>query len=292
MGQIIYLGGKYLPKEEAKVSVFDHGYLYGDGVFEGIRAYNNSVFRLQDHVNRLYESAQAICLEIPMGKEEMKQVILETCRQNDIRDGYIRVVVSRGVGDLGLDPQKCPVPMVVVIAATISLYPEELYRNGMAVITVPTRRNGPEGVNPRIKSLNYLNNIMAKMEANLAGVGEAILLNQEGYVAECSGDNIFIVKDGILKTPAPHVGILEGITRNEVIKLAKRQGILVEETVFTRFELFTADEVFLTGSGAELIAVVKVDGRTIADGKPGPVFAALLQGFREVVKKPEAVIFA
>ncbi|NLB51495.1 MAG: branched-chain-amino-acid transaminase [Syntrophomonadaceae bacterium] len=291
MGQIIYMDGKYVPEEEAKVSVFDHGYLYGDGVFEGIRAYNNSVFRLQDHVDRLYDSAKAIYLEIPIGKEEMKEVILETCRKNNIRDGYIRVVVSRGIGDLGLDPLKCPVPTVVVIAASISLYPDELYQTGMAVITVPTRRNGPEGVNPRIKSLNYLNNIMAKMEANLVGAGEAILLNQEGYVAECSGDNIFIVKNGVLKTPAVYMGILEGVTRNEVIKVAKKQGIPVEETMFTRFELFTADEVFLTGSAAELIPVVKVDGRVIADGKPGPVYASLLEGFREVVKEPEAIIF-
>lgn len=291
MGQIIYIDGKYVPAEEAKISVFDHGYLYGDGVFEGIRAYHNSVFRLQDHVDRLFDSAKAINIEIPMNKEQMKEVILETCRKNNLRDAYIRVVISRGVGDLGLDPLKCPVPTVICIAASITLYPEELYKTGMAVITVPTRRNGPEGVNPRIKSLNYLNNIMAKMEANMAGVGEAIILNEQGYVAECSGDNVFIVKNGVLKTPAVYVGILEGVTRNEVIKVAKKQGIPVEETIFPRFDLFTADEVFLTGSAAELIAVVKVDGRVIADGKPGPVYESLLKGFREVVKEPESLIF-
>ncbi len=291
MGQIIYIDGKFVPGEEAKVSVFDHGYLYGDGIFEGIRAYYNSVFRLEDHMERLYNSAKGINMEIPIDKEQMKEVIMETCRRNNIRDGYIRVVVSRGVGDLGLDPRKCPVPTVVCIADTITLYPDELYETGMAVITVPTRRNIPEGVNPRIKSLNYLNNIMAKMEANMAGVGEAILLNQEGYVAECSGDNIFIVKNGVLKTPATYVGILEGVTRNEVIKIAKKQGIIVEETIFTRYDLFIADEVFLTGSAAELIPVVKIDDRIIADGKPGPVYAKLLAGFREVVKEPEALIF-
>lgn len=291
MGQIIYIDGRFVPEEEAKVSVFDHGYLYGDGIFEGIRAYCNSVFRLQDHVDRLYDSAKAINLHIPIDKEQMKEVILETCRKNNIRDGYIRVVVSRGKGDLGLDPRKCPAPTVVCIAASITLYPQELYENGMEVITVPTRRNGPEGINPRIKSLNYLNNIMAKMEANIAGAGEAILLNQEGYVAECSGDNIFLFKNGVLKTPASYVGILEGITRNEVIKVAKQQGITVEETTFTRYDLFAADEVFLTGSAAELIPVVKIDDRIIADGKPGPVFAALLAGFRELVKEPEALIF-
>lgn len=291
MGQIIYIDGKFVPGEEAKVSVFDHGYLYGDGIFEGIRAYYNSVFRLEDHMERLYDSAKGINMEIPIDKEQMKEVIMETCRRNNIRDGYIRVVVSRGVGDLGLDPRKCPVPTVVCIADTITLYPDELYETGMAVITVPTRRNIPEGVNPRIKSLNYLNNIMAKMEANMAGVGEAILLNQEGYVAECSGDNIFIVKNGVLKTPATYVGILEGITRNEVIKIAKKQGIIVEETIFTRYDLFIADEVFLTGSAAELIPVIKIDDRTIADGKPGPIYAKLLAGFREVVKEPEALIF-
>lgn len=291
MGQIIYIDGKFVPGEEAKVSVFDHGYLYGDGIFEGIRAYYNSVFRLEDHMERLYNSAKGINMEIPIDKEQMKEVIMETCRRNNIRDGYIRVVVSRGVGDLGLDPRKCPVPTVVCIADTITLYPDELYETGMAVITVPTRRNIPEGVNPRIKSLNYLNNIMAKMEANMAGVGEAILLNQEGYVAECSGDNIFIVKNGVLKTPATYVGILEGVTRNEVIKIAKKLGIIVEETIFTRYDLFIADEVFLTGSAAELIPVIKIDDRTIADGKPGPIYAKLLAGFREVVKEPEALIF-
>ncbi|MEA1960165.1 MAG: branched-chain-amino-acid transaminase [Bacillota bacterium] len=291
MGLKIYLNGQFVAEDEAKVSVFDHGYLYGDGVFEGIRAYHNSVFRLEDHVNRLYDSAKAINMEIPMSKQEMGEIILETCRKNDLRDAYIRVVASRGKGDLGLDPNKCPVPTVVCIASNITLYPEEMYVNGLEVITVPTRRNGPEGVNPRIKSLNYLNNIMAKIEASIAGVSEAILLNQEGYVAECTGDNIFLVKNGVIKTPATHVGLLEGVTRNEVIKLARDFGYQLEETTFTRYDLFVADEVFLTGTAAELIPVTKIDTRVIGDGKAGPVFKELLTRFRELVKEQESVIF-
>ncbi len=291
MGLKIYLDGKFVDEEEAKVSVFDHGFLYGDGVFEGIRAYHNSVFRLKDHVDRLYDSAKAVNMEIPVNKEQMSEIILESCRQNGLKDAYIRVVVSRGKGDLGLDPRKCSVPTIVCIASSISIYPEEMYEKGLDVITVPTRRNGPEGVNPRIKSLNYLNNIMAKIEANMAGVPEAILLNQEGYVAECTGDNIFMVKNGILKTPAIHLGLLEGVTRNEVIAIARKEGIDVQETTFTRYDLFVADEVFLTGTAAELIPVVKVDDRVIADGKPGPIFSKLLQQFRELVKEPEALIF-
>ncbi len=292
MGLKIYLDGKFVAEEDAKISVFDHGFLYGDGVFEGIRAYHNSVFKLKEHVDRLYDSAHVINLQIPMTKAEMAEVILETCRQNDLQDCYIRAVVSRGKGDLGLDPRKCPVATVVCIASSITLYPAEMYEKGMQVITVPTRRNGPEGVNPRIKSLNYLNNILAKIEANMAGVPEAILLNQEGYVAECTGDNIFMVKDGVLKTPAIHLGLLEGVTRNEVIKLAKSMGIEVQETTLTRYDFFVADEVFLTGTAAELIPVTIIDSRVIGDGKPGPVFDRLLTGFRELVKEQGAKIFA
>lgn len=291
MGLIIYLDGKYLPEEEATISVFDHGFLYGDGVFEGIRAYHNSVFRLKEHVDRLYDSAKAINLTIPMEREEMAEVVLETCRKNNLRDAYIRLVISRGKGDLGLDPRKCSVPTIVCIASSINLYPQEYYEKGMEIITVPTRRNGPEGVNPRIKSLNYLNNIMAKIEANISGAAEALMLNEEGYVAECTGDNIFMVKDGVLKTPAKHLGLLEGVTRNEVIRLAKEAGLQVEETTFTRYDLFVADEVFLTGTAAEIVPVTKIDTRVIGDGKPGPVFAKLLESFRAAVKEPEAVIF-
>lgn len=291
MSLIIYLDGKYLPEEDAKISVFDHGFLYGDGVFEGIRAYHNSVFRLKEHIDRLYDSAKAVNMAIPLTREEMAEVVLETCRKNGLKDAYIRLVISRGKGDLGLDPRKCSVPTVVCIASSISMYPQEYYDNGLEVITVPTRRNGPEGVNPRIKSLNYLNNIMAKIEANIAGVPEAILLNNEGYVAECTGDNIFMVKNGVMKTPATHIGLLEGVTRNEVIRLAKEAGIQVEETTFTRYDLFVADEVFLSGTAAELVPVTKIDARVIGDGKPGPVFNRLLNNFRESVKEPGAVIF-
>jgi len=294
MGLSIYLDGQFVDEQDAKISVFDHGFLYGDGVFEGIRAYHNSVFRLTDHVNRFFDSAKAISLPIPVTRAQMGEIIVETCRRNELQDAYIRVVASRGRGDLGLDPRKCPVPSLVCIASSISLYPDEFYEKGLTVITVPTRRNGPEGVNPRIKSLNYLNNIMAKLEANIAGAEEAILLNQEGYVAECSGDNIFIVKNGVIKTPALHVGMLEGVTRNEVIKLALSRGMELEETVFTRYDLFVADEVFLTGTAAELIPVTNIDSRVIGDGKPGPVYSKLLTAFRELVKEPEgpeAIIF-
>lgn len=282
MGLLIYLNGKYVPQEEAKISVFDHGFLYGDGIFEGIRAYHGRVFRLKEHIDRLYDSAHAINLDIPLTKGEMTEVVLETCRKNGLIDCYIRLVVSRGDGDLGLDPRKCPRANVINIATTISLYPEELYETGLRLATVATRRNIPEGVNPRIKSLNYLNNIMAKMEGARQGVPEAVLLNEQGYVAECTGDNIFIVKNGILKTPAIHVGLLEGVTRNAVIELAQDAGIPVQETIFTRYDLYVADECFLTGTAAELIPAVEVDGRVIGDGKPGPIFQRLLAEFREL----------
>jgi branched-chain amino acid aminotransferase len=291
MSQIIYLDGEFVKKEDAKVSVFDHGYLYGDGVFEGIRAYHGRVFKLDDHLERLYESAKSIMLNIPITIEEMEEVVLETLRRNNLKDGYIRLVVSRGYGDLGLDPRKCPKASVMCIAASIQLYPEEHYENGLVVVTVPTRRNVSEAVNPRIKSLNYLNNILAKMEANLAGVLEAIMLNNDGYVSEATGDNIFIIKKGILITPPVHMGILEGITRNTVMDLARQRGIQVEERVFTRHDIYIADECFLTGTAAELIPVVKVDGRVIGDGKPGTMFNELLIDFRELTKVDGPNIF-
>ncbi|GAW92571.1 branched-chain-amino-acid transaminase [Calderihabitans maritimus] len=292
MGLIIYFDGKYVPEEEAKVSVFDHGLLYGDGVFEGIRAYNGRVFKLKEHLKRLYESARCIQLNIGLTEEEMEEVVLETLRRNNLRDGYIRLVVTRGRGDLGLDPRKCPKPLVFCIASKIQLYPEELYQKGLEVVTVPTRRNVPEALNPRIKSLNYLNNILAKIEANLAGVPEAIMLNNEGYVAEATGDNVFIVKNGVLITPPPHVGILEGITRNTVMELARKRGIPVEERVFTRLDLFIADECFLTGTAAEIIPVVKVDGRVIGNGEPGEITTALIKDFRELTKVDGPKIYA
>lgn len=292
MGLIIYFDGRYVPEDEAKVSVFDHGLLYGDGVFEGIRAYHNRVFKLQAHLDRLYESAQSIGLAIGITKEEMQEVVLETLRRNNLRDAYIRLVVSRGPGDLGLDPRKCKRSLVFCIAAGIQLYPEELYQQGLEVVTVATRRNIPEAINPRIKSLNYLNNILAKIEANLAGVPEAVMLNNEGYVAEATGDNIFIVKNGALITPPSFIGILEGITRNAVMDLAREEGIPVYEKVFTRHDLYVADECFLTGTAAEVIPTVKIDGRTIGDGKPGRMTLDLIQRFRELTKTDGPIIFS
>ncbi|WP_286680578.1 branched-chain-amino-acid transaminase [Tepidanaerobacter sp. EBM-49] len=287
----IYVDGKYYPKEEAKISVFDHGFLYGDGVFEGIRAYNGRVFKLKEHIDRLYNGARGIMINVPLTKEEMTEVVLETLRRNQLQDAYIRLVISRGAGDLGLDPKKCNKPTVVCIADKIVLYPEELYEKGMEIITAATRRNRPEGVNPQMKSLNYLNNIMAKLEANLAGAPEALLLNNEDYVAECTGDNIFIVKNGVLITPPPYVGILVGITRNAIIEAAERLGIKVEEKVFTRYEVFTADECFLSGTAAEAVPVVKVDGRPIADGKPGPITKQIIKEFKELIKTEGTEIY-
>jgi len=282
--QLIYIDGEYLPKGEAKISVFDHGFLYGDGVFEGIRAYHGKVFRLEQHIARLYDSAKAIGLSIPASPAEISGIVVESCRRNGIANGYIRLVVSRGVGDLGLNPYLCPKASIVCIAATIQLYPPELYRNGMEIVTVPTPRNHPEALNPRIKSLNYLNNIMAKMEAIRAGVPEALMLNLQGYVAECTGDNIFVWREGKLTTPPATENALEGITRNAVMELARRKGLEVREERMSRFDVYTAQEMFLTGTGAELIPVVKVDGREIGPGTVGPVFRGLLQDFQELTK--------
>ncbi|MBZ4688629.1 MAG: branched-chain amino acid aminotransferase [Clostridia bacterium] len=284
MGLTVYFDGKYVPQEEAKVSVFDHGLLYGDGIFEGIRAYHGRVFKLKAHLDRLYDSAKVIQLDIGLTIEEMEEVVLETCRKNNLKDAYIRLVVTRGPGDLGLDPRKCKKSLVFCIAAGIQLYPEELYEKGLEIITVPTRRNVAEALNPRIKSLNYLNNIMAKIEAGLHGVPEALMLNQEGYVAEATGDNVFIVKGNKLITPPKHVGILEGITRNTVMDLARDMEVGVKEELFTRYDVYTADECFLTGTAAEIIPVVKVDGRTIGNGEPGETTNKLITSFRELTK--------
>jgi len=281
MGTTVYVDGRFVPKEEAKISVFDHGFLYGDGVFEGIRAYSGRVFKLTEHLDRLYESAKSILLEIPLGWKAMEEAVLETCRQNQITDGYIRLVVSRGEGDLGLDPRKCQKPSVVIIADKIALYPPELYRTGMKLLTVATRRNGVEMLNPRIKSLNYLNNILAKIEANVAGFNEVLMLNQDGYVVEGTGDNVFIVKHGRIITPPAYSGILAGITRNTMMQLAEAMGIAVEEGLFTRHDVYTADECFLTGTAAEAVPVVEVDGRRIGSGQPGEITTKLVAAFRE-----------
>jgi len=288
--QLIYIDGEFLPKSEAKISVFDHGFLYGDGVFEGIRAYHGRVFRLEPHIERLYESAKAIGLVIPVSPKEMSDIVVDSCRRNGIANGYIRLVVSRGIGDLGLNPYLCPKATIVCIAATIQLYAAELYEKGLDIVTVATPRNHPEALNPRIKSLNYLNNIMAKMEAIRAGVPEAVMLNLQGFVAECTGDNIFIIRRGKLITPPSTEGALEGITRGVVIDLARKKGLVVAEERMSRFDIYTADEMFLTGTGAELIPVVKVDGRVIGAGVAGPVFKGLLEDFKAFTKVDGAPI--
>jgi branched-chain amino acid aminotransferase len=285
VSQKIYLNGRFVDREDAKVSVFDHGLLYGDGVFEGIRAYNGKVFRLQEHIERLYRSARSLMLEIPLTQEEFCEVVLETCRQNAIEVGYIRVVVSRGVGDLGIDPRNCrDGATTIVIADKLTMYPQRMYEEGMAVITTSTRRNSPQALDPNIKSLNYLNNILAKIEVNRAGVGEGIMLNADGYVAEATGDNIFIVERGALYTPPTYVGILEGITRNAVIGLAQQLQIPFAEKVFTQTSVYNCDECFLTGTGAEVIPVIRADERAIGDGRPGPITQSLIEAFRALVQ--------
>jgi branched-chain amino acid aminotransferase len=280
----IYMNGKLVDTEHAKVSVFDHGLLYGDGIFEGIRAYNGRVFKLEEHTDRLYRSAKAIDLAIPMTKAEMNAAVVATCKANDIKNGYIRHVVTRGVGSLGLNPESCKEPQVIIIAGGIQLYPQALYDSGLAVITVGTLRNHTEAINPRIKSLNYLNNILAKIEAMNADCMECIMLNPQGFVAEASGDNVFVVNGSTLRTPPSWCGALEGITRATVMELAPQHGFTVKEEVLTRYDLYTADEVFLTGTAAEIISVVKMDRRAIGAGKPGPVAKRLEQAFREYAR--------
>lgn len=292
MERWIYLNGEYVKKEDAKISVFDHGFLYGDGIFEGIRVYNGNVFRLKEHILRLFDSAKSIMLEIPHTVEEVMDIVVESVRRNGMRDAYIRLVISRGTGDLGLDPRKCPSRNVICIVEQLALFPKELYETGIKVITVPTRRNIPDALNPKIKSLNYLNNILVKIEANLAGMSEAIMLNNQGYVTEGSGDNIFIVKNGVIYTPPAYLGALEGITRQAIIDIAKKLGIELKEQPFTRHDVFVADEVFLTGTAAEVIAVNEVDGRVIGTGKSGPVTGRLLVEFRKLVEEEGVKVFA
>lgn len=284
MSNQVYVAGKLVPKEQATVSVFDHGLLYGDGVFEGIRIYCGKVFLEKEHIDRLYESARAIRLEIPISPSEMTQAVRETVAANALVDGYVRLVVTRGAGSLGLDVRRTSNPQVIIIADTISLYPPEMYENGLRLITASTIRNHPAALSPRIKSLNYLNNIMAKVEGTDAGTVEALMLNHNGEVAECTGDNIFIVKNGVLKTPPPEAGILEGITRNAVMGLAREAGVEVREAPMERHDIFIADECFLTGTAAEVIAVVSLDGRTIGTGQPGPVTRDLLARFRQLTQ--------
>lgn len=288
----VWIDGQLVDEADAKVSVFDHGLLYGDGVFEGIRMYHNRIFKLKEHIERLYWSAKALLLEIPMTPEELTRACVETCKANGLRDGYIRLLVTRGKGTLGLDPRRCPKPSVIIIAATIQLYPEKYYQEGLTIVTVPTTRNLVNSVNPAIKSLNYLNNILARIEANNAGVEEAILLNSDGFVAECTGDNVFIVHKGRLLTPPLSAGALYGITRGTVLDCARDLGIPTGEPQLTRYDVYIAEEMFLTGTAAEMVPVVKVDGRVIGDGKPGPVTLMLLAAFREKTKTDGEIIFS
>src|ERR1700722_13154028 len=280
----IYIDGKYFSERDAKVSVFDHGLLYGDGVFEGIRAYNGRVFKLKEHIDRLYYSAKAILLDIPMTHARMMQATVDTIRANKLRDCYVRLIVTRGIGTLGLNPRSCKNPSVIIIAGKIQVYPQELYDRGMDIVTVPTVRNLNSAVNPAIKSLNYLNNILAKIEANNAGVEEAVMLNAEGYVAEGTADNIFIIKNGALFTPPLYAGALYSITRGTVMEIAELSGMKVIEKNLTRYDLFCADECFLTGTGAEIMPVIKIDGRSIGTGKPGPLTRKLVQEYHALTK--------
>ena len=287
----IHIDGQLLDEADAKISVFDHGLLYGDGVFEGIRFYNGRVFKLEEHMDRLYDSAKVICLTIPASKEQLTEDVLETIRANGLQDGYVRLVVTRGKGDLGINPRLCPKASIIIIAAKIKLYSEELYQKGLDIITCATRRMSQAAVPPAVKSLNYLNNILAKIEAHQANAAEALMLNEAGYIAECTADNVFIIKRGTLFTPPVSAGSLRGITRGAVLDLAEEIGVPVVETELTRYDVFVADECFLTGTAAELVPVVLVDSRPIGDGKPGPVTARLLAAFRELTGSTGTPIF-
>ena len=277
----VYIDGKFFPTSKANVSVYDQGFLYGDGVFEGIRIYNNNIFMLNEHIKRLYDSAKAIRLKIPLSKAELKNAVKQTHKVNGLKNGYIRLIITRGIGDLGIDTRTCPKPSVVIIVDKITLYPEKFYKNGMEIITASTQRTSVSALNPQIKSMNYLNNILAKIEAENAGVNEALMLNTSGNVVECSGDNIFIYRNDTLITPPTFIGALNGVTRGIVMKLAEQEGLKVEELIFSRHEVYTSDECFLTGTAAEIIPVIKLDGREIGEGKPGKITTRLINKFKK-----------
>lgn len=279
----IYLDGKFVDEADAKISVFDHGLLYGDGVFEGIRLYSGNIFRLEEHLERLEYSAKAILLKIPLARKELAEAVAETCRQNNLKDAYIRLVVTRGPGDLGLAPWLCPKPTLFIIASKISLYPQEHYDNGLSIVTVPTRRINPAALPSTVKSLNYLNNILGKIEAKQFGALEAIMLNDQGYIAECTADNVFVVHKGEIITPATSQGALKGVTRGAIFDVAQELQIPIREANMTRYDVWCADECFLTGTGAEVIPVVKLDGREIGTGKPGSITQRVLASFRRRV---------
>lgn len=288
----IYIDGEFYDKENAKISVFDHGLLYGDGVFEGIRFYSGRVFRLEEHIDRLFDSARAIALNIGLEKSAVIEATLETIRQNNLQDGYIRLVVTRGVGDLGLNPMLCPKASMFIIASKITLYSADKYENGLDVVTCATRRIPHGALSPMVKSLNYLNNVMAKIEAQNAGAGEGLMLNEQGFVSECTGDNIFIIKNGVISTPPIAAGALAGVTRAVVFDLAAELGIPIREPMMTRYDIFTADECFLTGTAAEVIPAVKLDTRPIGDGKPGPITQRLIGRFRELTATTGTPIYS
>lgn len=291
MPLVTYVNGVFLAKDEAKISVYDHGYLYGDGIFEGIRAYGGRIFRLEQHLDRLYDSARFLMLEVPLARDQMREAIVETVRRSGLRDAYIRPVISRGVGDLGLDPRKCKTATVVIIVDTIQLYPKEAYERGLRAVTATTRKTRPDALSPQAKTLNYLNNIMARMEANQAGADEAIMLTGDGYVSECTADNFFIIRRGEIWTAPPFLGILKGVTREAVMALARALEIPAFEKVFTLHDVYTADECFLTGTGAELGPVVDVDARPIGTGRPGPITLRLGQAFRELVRSEGTPVY-
>ena len=290
MSRNIWLDGKIVDESDAKISVFDHGLLYGDGIFEGIRFYNGRVFRLTEHIERLYLSAKALLLKMPWTLEEVCEATLQTIRANNLNDGYIRLVVTRGIGDLGLNPYLCPNPSMFIIASGITLYPAELYENGLEVVTCSTRRPTPASLSPQVKSLNYLNNVMAKVEALKAGAKEGLMLNEQGYVAECTGDNVFVVKKGEVITPPVSDGSLDGITRQVIFELCSELGISIRERSMAHYDIYTADESFLTGTAAETIPMVKLDEREISDGKPGPISLRLIEAYRQKVRS-EGTLF-
>ena len=288
----IHIDGQLYDEADAKISVFDHGLLYGDGVFEGIRFYNGRVFRLDEHIDRLFDSAKAIHLTIPGSQEEVIESVLSTIRANELEDGYIRLVVTRGAGGLGLSPYLCKEASLIVIASKISLYPAEKYREGLTLVTCSTRRPTPGSLSPAVKSLNYLNNVMAKIEAIAGGGEEGIMLNEQGFVAECTGDNVFVIKNGTVTTPPVSAGSLDGITRTVAIELAAELGYTVTEPQLTRYELYTADEVFLTGTAAEIVGVAKYDERIIGDGKPGPVTLRMMEAFSKLTQNSGTPIYS
>ncbi|MDC0066060.1 branched-chain-amino-acid transaminase [Verrucomicrobia bacterium] len=286
----IYIDGEYFDKKNAKISVFDHGLLYGDGIFEGIRFYEGRVFKLKEHIQRLFISAKAILLEIEMTQDEIEEAVCETIRKNGLTDGYVRLLVTRGVGTLGLSPFACDKSTVIIIADSISLYPDEKYKEGLKLITCSTRRTAPAALSPSVKSLNYLNNVMAKVEAIFADAEEGLMLNEQGFVAECTGDNIFVVRDGKIKTPPSSAGALPGITREVIFQIAENLEVGIEESQMTRYDIYAADECFLTGTAAEVIAAVSLDRRLIGNGKPGPITEKFIESFRNIVGQEGKII--